>query len=224
MKKNWSGMNSSIHYQENKLKIGIFIFKNQLLDLSLLNQFYSLWSYFFSSNEKLLYTGDLNIPVGYFNFIKNNIVSSHEDFYYFPNSTLCPSYIREITDYFFIGLKKISIDFIKKNIKLGFINLEKLLYVMRIIFYKKSSTMKKNLTILNPSHCDKNYFTILPLANNSGLQYYDNGNWKDLTYGQDELLLISGEKLSKYLPPLKHRVIDIYNQYDYRISVAFFVN
>lgn len=208
--------------QLDNYKNGFYILNDHSINLSLLEEFYGLWINFFLSPEKKLYEGDLAIPVGYFGLKKNNIISNHEDFYYFPNSTLCPSYLRDITDYFFIQFEELAKYFIKDNLRVLPFDFSNLLFVMRIILYK--SVNLKNNKILNPPHIDKSYFTLLPLASNTGLQYVVGKRWKSLEYSSHELLILFGEKLSQYIVPLEHRVVENTNNNNYRIAAAFFVS
>ena len=209
-------------YRE-KYKNGFLIAKSHSIDLSFLEEFYDLWTDFFLSKKKVAFAGDLKVPVGYFGLEKNGITTQHEDFYYFPNSTLCPSYLRNITNYFFSHFKKFTTEFILSE-NFSAINQQNTLYLMRIIFYNYS--YKTNyLEELNPSHTDKSYFTILPPASSPGLQFKESGAWKDLPVNEDEILLIFGDKLSNFIPPLEHRVINnTQRDHVHRISMAFFVS
>ncbi len=210
--------------QKNNFYKGFLIFNDDSLnlDFSLLEDFYALWLKFFLSEEKEFYKGDLTIPVGYFGLIKNNIITKHEDFYYFPNSILCPSKLRNMTDYMFTMLENFSNFLIKDQLSEHIQNSVSFFYLMRIIFYKNNNENK--IKILNPSHVDKSYFTLLPRASYNGLQYKHDGGWNDLNYKKNELLLIFGEKFSNYVPALEHRVINSLNDEPYRISVSFFIS
>jgi hypothetical protein len=209
-------------YRE-KYSNGFLIAKSHSIDLSFLEEFYDLWTDFFLSNEKVAFGGDLKVPVGYFGLEKNGITTQHEDFYYFPNSTLCPSYLRNITNYFFSNFKKFTTEFIRSE-NFSTLNQENTLYLMRIIFYNYSYKTKC-LEELNPSHTDKSYFTILPPASSAGLQYKESSVWKDLPLNEDEVLLVFGDKLSNLIPPLEHRVINnTQMDHTHRISMAFFVS
>jgi len=202
---------------------GFLITQSHSIDLLYLDEFYDLWTTFFLSSQKDAFSGDLQVPVGYFGLEKNGITTQHEDFYYFPNSTLCPAYLRDITNYFFSNFQQFTTEFIL-NERFGTLSQKNKLYLLRIIFYHYSH-QTQYLDELNPGHTDKSYLTVLPPASHSGLQYSESGVWKDLSLNENEILLVFGDKLSDFASPLEHRVIHN-TQVDcaHRISMAFFVS
>jgi len=198
--------------------MNIEIISQDEIDPELLQTFYSCWESFFQDDYKNNYLGDLSYPIGYLGLQKNNILSLHEDFYYFPESNLCPSELRSISDYLFLNLKKIALNFIETRKQWHWLKSENLKFLMRVLYYHQEKD-----ELLNYPHYDKSYFTILPKPTHEGMQYLHNAEWVNVNYQDHEILILSGEKSALYLNAVLHRVISAKTQ-GKRLALAFFVS
>lgn len=216
---------SLIDYQDNcamsshLAQNGVIIIENHQCDLSLLLNFYEDWQQFFESDTKYNYQGDLSVPMGYVGK-EVNAALQHENFYYFKDAIICPKYLRELSDYMFIQLR----EFAKTLLATLYIDLnpDKLLYIMRILYYPKSLLVNQ---VCNHEHTDKSILTLLPMATSQGLEVYQQ-SWTPIELTTTNLCLMTGDKIIEvqkqpHHVPL-HRVT--HSSQDARLALAFFMS
>lgn len=101
--------------------------------------------------------------------------------------------------------------------------------VLRLIHYPEVKEEDKVCGIRAAPHGDINLITMLMGATDDGLQLLDrDGQWLDVNVGPGEIVIDSGDMLSRItndvIPAMIHRVINPDNSHSRRYSMPFFVH
>ena len=230
---------------------GFAVLKNHPIPGQLLDSIYRGWDRFFNSDEKQDFLFDSEnydgTQQGYYPPQVSETAVSHstrdlkEFFHVVPGGRIPPALEHEILDYrestFELGEK--LIDWIQRfapgevTAKLSEPLTDMLCStasLLRILHYPPLSGSEDANAERAAAHEDINLITILPVAEQPGLQVKDNeGQWIDIASARGELVVNSGDMLleatDNYFPSTTHRVINPADDSANvsRISIPFFL-
>ena len=230
---------------------GFAVFKNHPIPGQLLDSIYRGWDRFFNSDEKHEYVfdpdNDDGTQQGYYppqsseTAVGHSVKDLKEFFHVVPGGRIPPALEKEILSYrkstFELGAK--LVDWIQRlapdevTAKLSEPLTDMLCSkasLLRILHYPPLTGSEEVNAVRAAAHEDINLITILPVADQPGLQVKDNaGQWIDVASVRGELVVNSGDMLleatDNYFPSTTHRV---FNPADSsanvsRLSIPFFL-
>ena len=232
---------------------GFAVLKNHPISGQLLDSIYGGWGDFFNSDEKQDFLFDPDnydgTQQGYYPIQVSETAVGHsakdlkEFFHIVPGGRIPPALEREILDYrestFELGKK--LVDWLQRytpqdvTAVLSEPFTEMLCSkasLLRLLHYPPLTGSEDSNAERAAAHEDINLITILPVAEQPGLQVKDNaGNWVDVASVRGELVVNSGDMLleatSGYFPSTTHRVINPTGNSEVenvsRISIPFFL-
>ncbi len=239
------------HFVRSLHETGFAVLKNHPISGALLENIYGGWDRFFNSDEKQEFRFDPDnydgTQQGYYPPQVSETAVGHstrdlkEFFHVVPGERIPPALENEILDYrestFELGAK--LVDWIQHftpadvtaNLSEPFTDmLCSKASLLRVLHYPPLTGSENANAVRAAAHEDINLITILPVAEQPGLQVKDNeGNWIDVASVRGELVVNSGDMLLEatagYFPSTMHRVInptgDAANVS--RISIPFFL-
>ncbi|MBY6198101.1 isopenicillin N synthase family dioxygenase [Vibrio hangzhouensis] len=228
---------------------GFGVLKNHPIPQELVESIYENWYQFFCSNEKNDYQFNVETQDGYFPPSVSEVAKGHtvkdikEYFHVYPWGQIPPALKEQILDYYqransfaqeLLGWveanapKEVSEKF---SIALSeMINgSEKTL--LRVLHYPPMTGEEEQGAIRAAAHEDINLLTVLPAANEPGLQVLSKeGDWLDVPCDFGNLIINIGDMLQEasggYFPSTTHRVINPTGekQEKSRISLPLFLH
>lgn len=232
---------------------GFAVLKNHPISGQLLDSIYSGWGSFFNSDEKQAFLFDPDnsdgTQQGYYPTEVSETAVGHtakdlkEYFHVVPGGRIPPALEREILDYrdsaFELGkelvgwLQSHTPQDVTAGISEPFTEmLCGKASLLRLLHYPPLTGSEEANAERAAAHEDINLMTILPVAEQAGLQVKDKeGNWVDVASIRGELVVNSGDMLLEltggYFPSTTHRVINPTGDSDVenvsRISIPFFL-
>ncbi len=230
---------------------GFAVLKNHPIPGQLLDSIYRGWDGFFDSDEKQDFLFDPDnydgTQQGYYpphvseTAVGHSIKDLKEFFHIVPGGSIPPALEQEILDYrkstFELGAK--LVDWIQRFAPAGVTAklsepftdmLCSEASLLRILHYPPLTGSEDVNAVRAAAHEDINLITILPVAEQPGLQVKDNeGQWIDVASVRGELVVNSGDMLLEatdgYFPSTTHRVINPADDSANvsRISIPFFL-
>ncbi|MCC5884920.1 MAG: isopenicillin N synthase family oxygenase [Gammaproteobacteria bacterium] len=213
---------------------GFAIIRGHPLSADLLGRLYRQWAEFFSSEEKHRYlmrpTKHGDNTVGYVPPDVSETAVGHpsrdiKEFYHvFPDELLPPHLADDtlayLNDVFRVGVR--LLDWLQDNMpdqivarlpgRLSEI-LSREVSLLRVLHYPPLQGVEPELAIRAAPHEDINLITLLPVAEQPGLQVMDSqGRWLDLAGHRGDLIINAGDMLSEatggHFPSTTHRVVN----------------
>lgn len=228
---------------------GFGVLENHPVDQELVESIYHDWQLFFNSNQKLQYlyhkaTQDGFFPATISETAKGFKEKDIKEFYHvFPWGQIPPHLKDRILEYydktseFAAQLLNWIEAFSPKEVSTGYSEpLSSMIKdtpktVLRILHYPPLSGEEKAGAVRAAAHEDINLITILPAANQPGLQLkLKNGQWIDVPCNFGNLIINIGDMLqeasSGYFPSTSHRVVNpkCPHESQSRISLPLFVH
>lgn len=210
---------------------GFGVLKNHPIQKSLVSNIYQHWQSFFDSEDKQSYLFDRKTQDGFFptsvsetakGFKKKDI----KEYYHFYPWGKCPDTLKaEIEEYYkqaislaeeLLGwVEKYSPEDVSKHYSQALSNMIKdsQQTLLRILHYPPLTGAEEPDAIRAAAHEDINLLTILPAANEPGLQVKGTGDeWLDVPSDFGNLIINIGDMLQEasggYFPSTTHRVIN----------------
>jgi len=232
---------------------GFAVLKNHPISGQMLDSIYGGWTSFFNSNEKQDFLFDPEnydgTQQGYYPIQVSETAVGHtakdlkEFFHVVPGGRIPPALERVILDYrestFELGKKLVDWlqSYTPQDVTAGLSEpftemLSSKASLLRLLHYPPLSGSEEANAERAAAHEDINLITILPVAEQPGLQVKDKeGNWVDVASVRGELVVNSGDMLleatSGYFPSTTHRVINPTGDGEVenvsRISIPFFL-
>lgn len=241
--------NADVLFVESLRKTGFGVLKNHPIQKSLVSSIYQNWQAFFDSDEKNEFLFDRETQDGFFpttvsetakGFKKKDI---KEYYHFYPWGKCPPSLKAELEEYYTaaIDLAKELLSWVEKHspadLAAGYSQpLSNMIKdseqtLLRILHYPPLTGNEEPDAIRAAAHEDINLLTILPAANEPGLQVKGVENeWLDVPSDFGNLIINIGDMLQeasgKYFPSTTHRVInpDGADMSKSRISLPLFLH
>lgn len=214
---------------------GFAVLRHHPLPDELLGQLYRRWATFFDSDDKHAYlmrpTRHSDNTVGFVPADVSETAVGHaardlKEFYHvFPDEMLPPALAPDTLDYlehaFALGVE--ILDWLQVNAPSEVLArlpdrlstlLSKEVSLLRVLHYPPlAGEAETGGAVRAAAHEDINLLTLLPVAEQPGLQVRDRkGNWLDINGNRGELIINAGDMLSEatggYFPSTTHRVIN----------------
>lgn len=222
---------ASIEFVESLRQTGFGVLKNHPISQQVVSNIYKNWEAFFNSKEKADYIYNKKTQDGFFpqsvsevakGFTKKDI---KEYYHYFPWGK-CPSDLREEIDRYYKETTSLAAKLlswiehespkeVSKHYKepLSSMITDSEQTLLRILHYPPLQGNEEPDAIRAAAHEDINLITILPAANEPGLQVKaKDGNWLDVPCEFGNLIVNIGDMLQEasghYFPSTTHRVIN----------------
>ncbi len=210
---------------------GFGVLKNHPLDQNLVNSIYSHWLNFFLHGDKSGLAFNPKTQDGYFPPEASETAKGHhardlkEYFHYYPNGRCPADLLDELKKYYadtaaFAGkllswVEKHSPEDVSKNYSQSLSSMvdSSPKTLLRVLHYPPLSGDEEANAIRAGAHEDINLLTILPAANEPGLQVKaKDGSWIDVPCDFGNLIVNIGDMLQEasggYFPSTTHRVIN----------------
>lgn len=227
--------------------IGFVVLVNHSISATELNDVYSEWKYFFSSNEKFQYIRGKNDGEGYvplkIEHAKEFSIPDIKEFYHFykwgrqPKNINTCSTIKLYDSLLALGEKllgwldqempKILVENLSMPLKKMIENSNR--HLLRLLHYPPVNHSLKGMR--SAPHTDINLLTLLPASTASGLELRDkNGTWHKVAIEKNSIIVNAADMLdlctSGYYKSVIHRVNNpIANEmYQSRYSAPFFMH
>ncbi|NVK54972.1 MAG: isopenicillin N synthase family oxygenase [Alteromonadaceae bacterium] len=210
---------------------GFGVLKNHPIEKHVVNDIYTAWQSFFDGQEKFDYTYNKSTQDGYFpqsvsevakGFTKKDI---KEYFHYYPWGVCPPALKEQLADYYrqATNLAAELLSWVEDNaptdVKANFNEpLPQMIdgseqTLLRVLHYPPLDGQEEPDAIRAAAHGDINLLTILPSANEPGLQVQrKDGSWMDVPCDFGNLIVNIGDMLQEasggYYPSTIHRVIN----------------
>ena len=223
--------NAAELFVESLKQTGFGVLKNHPLSQTLVEDLYQNWQHFFDSNEKFNFEFTQPKQDGFFSTHKAETAKGakyqdlKEYFHYYPWGQ-CPEFLREMTQSYYQQANELAEtllswietytpDDVSKHysqpLSSMIENCENTL--LRILHYPPLKAEQELGAIRAAAHEDINLITILPAANEAGLQVKTlDGNWLDVPSDFGYLIINIGDMLQEasmgYFPSTTHRVIN----------------
>ena len=236
-------------FVESLRQTGFGVLKNHPIEQSSVTSIYQNWQAFFNSDEKLHYAFDNTSHDGFFStkvsetakgFKKKDI---KEYFHYYPWGKCPPNLKQELQDYYQAAndLASELLGWVEKyspadvaahySEPLSGMATDSDQTLLRVLHYPPITGNEEPDAIRAAAHEDINLLTILPSANEPGLQVKGTGDeWIDVPCDFGNLIVNIGDMLQEasggYFPSTSHRVINPKgaDQSKSRISLPLFLH
>ncbi len=249
----YTSPNAGQEFVRSLHETGFAVLKNHPISGQMLDNIYSGWGSFFNSNEKQEFLFDPEnydgTQQGYYPIHVSETAVGHtakdlkEFFHVVPGGRIPPALERVILDYrkstFELGEKLVDWlqSYTPQDVTAGLSEpftemLSSKASLLRLLHYPPLTGSEEPGAERAAAHEDINLITILPVAEQPGLQVKDKeGNWVDVASVRGELVVNSGDMLLEatngYFPSTTHRVINPAGDGDVenvsRISIPFFL-
>jgi isopenicillin N synthase-like dioxygenase len=228
---------------------GFAILINHPIEQSLVNSIYQNWQKFFNSDDKHQFVFDAEKQDGYFSPDVSETAKSHtkkdiKEFYHvYPWGRIPEDLKEEILTYYQLAsdlaselldwVEKYSPENVAKNYSEALSNMVKDTpnTLLRVLHYPPLTGNEQVGAIRAAAHEDINLLTLLPAANEVGLQVKcQDGSWLDVPSDFGNLIINIGDMLQEasngYFPSTTHRVINPGNKANSksRISLPLFLH
>tara|TARA_R110001583_G_scaffold136312_1_gene288166 strand:- start:18340 stop:19179 length:840 start_codon:yes stop_codon:yes gene_type:complete len=210
---------------------GFAILVNHPIKHSLVNSIYQNWQTFFNSEDKHHFVFDAEKQDGYFSPDVSETAKSHtkkdiKEFYHvYPWGRIPEALKDEILTYYQLAsdlaselldwVEKYSPEEVAKNYSEALSNMIKDTpnTLLRVLHYPPLTGSEEVGAIRAAAHEDINLLTLLPAANEAGLQVKcQDGSWLDVPSDFGNLIINIGDMLQEasngYFPSTTHRVIN----------------
>ena len=222
------------HLVQSLRDTGFAVLSHHPLPDQLLRRLYRLWAAFFASDDKQAYlmrpARHCDNTVGFVPADVSETAVGHPDrdlkeFYHvFPGEMLPPGLAPDTLDYldraFILGVN--ILDWLQADTPADVLAglpdrlsrlLSKQASLLRVLHYPPLAGSESGDAVRAAAHEDINLLTLLPVAEQPGLQIRDRqGNWLDINGRRGELIINAGDMLSEatgaYFPSTTHRVIN----------------
>jgi isopenicillin N synthase-like dioxygenase len=218
-------------FVESLHKTGFGVLINHPIKKELVESIYQNWQKFFLSEQKHNFTFDAEKQDGYFAPEISEIAKGHttkdikEYFHIYPWGRIPESLKAEIMSYYQLTSKLAAqlLDWIEthspKDVSIKYSeSLSKMIEdtpntLLRVLHYPPMTGNEEAGAIRAAAHEDINLITILPAANEPGLQVQEkDGTWLDVPSDFGNLIINIGDMLQEasagYFPSTSHRVIN----------------
>ncbi len=223
--------NAAKDFVESLYNTGFAVLINHPLQQSLVESIYTNWQSFFNSDEKYDFAFDIENQDGYFSPDISETAKGHskkdiKEFYHiYPHGRIPKNLKNEILDYYEAAsslaaelldwVEEFSPNDIAKHYTEALSNMIKDTpnTLLRVLHYPPMTGEEEPGAIRAAAHEDINLLTILPAANEPGLQVMSKeGNWLDVPADFGNLIINIGDMLQEasqgYFPSTTHRVIN----------------
>ncbi|GGO64266.1 isopenicillin N synthase family dioxygenase [Bowmanella pacifica] len=245
----YQAKNADKLFVESLHQTGFGVLKNHPIQQSLVDGIYKNWQGFFDSQEKQQYLFDKDTQDGYFPPSVSETAKGHkvkdikEYFHYYPWGR-CPDALRQqLADYYLAAnqLAATLLSWVEKHspesvsarysqpLSSMIENSDKTL--LRVLHYPPLTGGEEPSAIRAAAHEDINLLTILPAANEPGLQVKSKEDtWLDVPCDFGNLIVNIGDMLQEasggYFPSTTHRVVNPQgaDQSKSRISLPLFLH
>lgn len=236
-------------FVESLHNTGFSVLVNHPIKQKLVESIYQQWFVFFNSNEKYNFDFDPIKQDGYFSPDISEIAKGHKEkdikeyFHVYPWGRIPEQLKAEILSYYQLTsalaaqlldwVEQYSPSDIAKNYSEPLSQMIKDTQntLLRVLHYPPITGNEKPGAIRAAAHEDINLLTILPAANEAGLQVQTkSGEWLDIPANFGNLIINIGDMLQEasqgYFPSTSHRVInpDSKNSGKSRISLPLFLH
>ena len=228
---------------------GFGVLKNHPIQKQLVEDIYTAWQAFFDSEDKFDYTYNKGIQDGYFSKSVSEVAKGFkkkdikEYFHYYPWGMCPPELKQQLADYYAktTSLAAELLSWVEDNapddVKANFNEpLPQMIdgseqTLLRVLHYPPLDGNEEPDAIRAAAHGDINLLTVLPAANEPGLQVQrKDGSWMDVPCDFGTLIVNIGDMLQEasggYYPSTIHRVInpDGADMTKSRISLPLFLH
>ena len=228
---------------------GFGVLKNHPIQKQLVEDIYTAWQAFFDSEDKFDYTYNKGIQDGYFSKSVSEVAKGFkkkdikEYFHYYPWGMCPPELKQQLADYYAktTSLAAELLSWVEDNapddVKANFNEpLSQMIdgseqTLLRVLHYPPLDGNEEPDAIRAAAHGDINLLTVLPAANEPGLQVQrKDGSWMDVPCDFGTLIVNIGDMLQEasggYYPSTIHRVInpDGADMTKSRISLPLFLH
>jgi len=223
--------NAAAQFVESLRNTGFGVLKNHPIPKELVESIYNNWQQFFNSDEKNSFLFNKETQDGYFPPSVSEVAKGHqvkdikEYFHVYPNGRVPAQLEAEIREYYRLASEfaaqllswvqqyapaEVSQHF-SIDLKDMIAQSEKTL--LRILHYPPMKGDEEPSAIRAAAHGDINLLTVLPAANEPGLQVQTKeGGWLDVPCDFGNLIINIGDMLQEasggYFPSTIHRVIN----------------
>lgn len=236
-------------FVESLRETGFGVLKNHPIQQSLVTDIYQNWQTFFNSEEKESFfynkeTQDGFFPANVSEVAKGAKVKDIKEYYHYYPWGKCPESLQEQASSYYnqaLDLAKELLSWVEKHspedtAKHYSMPLSSMIEasqqtLLRILHYPPLQGNEEPDAIRAAAHEDINLLTILPAANEPGLQVLGkDGNWIDVPCDFGNLIVNIGDMLQEtsghYFPSTTHRVINPagQDQSKSRISLPLFLH
>lgn len=241
--------NAAQAFVESLHQTGFGVLKNHPIEQQKVDEIYTAGLAFFNSEEKHKFLYDKETQDGYFPPSVSEVAKGHkakdikEYFHYYPWGR-CPetlkqqlvNYYTQTTDFaaeLLSWVEKYSPDEVSRHYREPLSQMVKNSQqtLLRVLHYPPLTGGEESGAIRAAAHEDINLLTILPAANEPGLQVKDKtGQWMDVPCDFGNLIVNIGDMLQEasggYFPSTTHRVINPQgaDQSRSRISLPLFLH
>lgn len=241
--------NAAQEFVQSLRDTGFGVLKNHPIQQLLVNQIYQDWQTFFNSSDKRAYLYNVGTQDGYFPPEISETAKGHsakdlkEYFHYYPWGQ-CPSSLRPTLQQYYEEANQLAEQLLgwiehytPPNIAqhyaepLGQMIEHSDQTLLRVLHYPPLNGDEELGAIRAGAHEDINLITILPAANEPGLQVkLKDGTWQDVPCDFGNLIVNIGDMLQEasagYFPSTSHRVInpDGIDKRKSRISLPLFLH
>ncbi len=218
-------------FVESLHQIGFGVLRNHPIDQNLVETIYKEWHKFFSSEEKYDFKFNVDTQDGFFpseisETAKGHSVKDIKEYYHvYPWGKIPDSLRTNILKYYELANKFASelLGWIEEhspaevaeryNVALTEMVRDSHKTLLRVLHYPPMNGDEEAEAIRAAAHEDINLLTILPAANEPGLQVLDkDGSWIDVPGDFDNIIINIGDMLQEasggYFPSTSHRVIN----------------
>jgi isopenicillin N synthase-like dioxygenase len=227
----YSAKDAPEHFVKSLKETGFAILKNHPIQQSLVSSIYRNWQSFFDTEDKYNFIFNKEKQDGYFSLdvsetAKNHTKKDIKEFYHiYPWGRIPEALKDEILNYYQVASDLASelLDWVEQYSPTQVAeNYSEALSAMikdtpntllRVLHYPPLSGNEELGAIRAAAHEDINLLTILPAANETGLQVKcQNGDWLDVPSDFGNLIVNIGDMLQEtsngYFPSTTHRVIN----------------
>lgn len=222
------------HLVQSLRDTGFAVLSHHPLPGDVLGRLYTHWAGFFAGEDKRAYlmrpTRHSDNTVGFVPADVSETAVGHaardlKEFYHvFPDELLPPALAPDTLNYldraFALGVE--LLDWLQANAPADVLArlpdrlsalLSKEVSLLRVLHYPPLAGSEPGAAVRAAAHEDINLLTLLPVAEQPGLQVRDRqGNWLDINGNRGELIINAGDMLNEasggYFPSTTHRVIN----------------
>lgn len=218
-------------FVESLHNTGFGVLKNHPIQQELVSKIYQAWQTFFDSEEKQDFNYNTGTQDGYFPPDVSEIAKGHtkkdikEYFHYYPWGQ-CPAELKDQIDQYYkeantlaaellSWVEKYTPEDVAKNYSQNLSSMveDSEQTLLRVLHYPPLKGDEELGAIRAGAHEDINLLTVLPAANEPGLQVQTkDGSWMDVPCDFGNLIINIGDMLQEasdgYFPSTSHRVIN----------------
>ena len=227
----YTAENAAEQFVESLRNTGFGVLKNHPISQDLVESIYKNWQDFFNSSEKNDFLFSKETQDGYFPPEVSEVAKGFtvkdikEYFHVYPNGRVPAQLEAEIREYYRLANEFASTllswvqEYAPADVKAKFsIDLKDMISnseqtLLRVLHYPPMTGDEEPGAIRAAAHGDINLLTVLPAANEPGLQVQDkDGGWIDVPCDFGNLIINIGDMLQEasggYFPSTIHRVIN----------------